>query len=132
MQFENETEFNGAVRDAFTAHGLRCVHVREAHVPGPLDLVVWKGRVMVAWIELKMDKEEVRPSQKEFIRQDPQRCLILRWSTKEQMVLIEWPSSPRQVPYRLTWDEFAADWSRNVAEWATGHNEQLAKACDDL
>ena len=132
VQFKDETEFNGAVRDVFTAHGLRCVHVREAHTPGPLDLVVWRGRVMVAWIELKIDNEEVRPSQKEFIRADPARCIILRWRTKEQAVFIEWPDLPKAPPYRLTWNEFRGDWSRHLAEWATECDEQAAKACNDL
>lgn len=64
----NETEFNARMRSALRAHGLQVVHVREADQPGALDLAVWEGTRMLGWIELKVDREAVRPSQIDFAR----------------------------------------------------------------
>ena len=66
--FKDETEFNKWLRTRIRRRGYGCVHVREADTPGPLDLVVWWGTTMVAWIELKLDDRLVEASQIEFMR----------------------------------------------------------------
>lgn len=125
MRFENETKFNEAVRNLLTARGLQCVHVREAHKPGPLDLVVWWGRILVAWIELKVDDEEVRPSQKEFIRDNPKSSLVLRWSNEREVLYVSEGHPEGKAHYGLTWDQFVNFWSVNIAEWAMLRQEQI-------
>jgi hypothetical protein len=120
MHFKDETAFNAAVRGILRSRGLKCCHVRETDTPGPLDLVVWLGRVLVCWIELKLDDEEVRPSQVEFLRQNDTCSMVLRWKNEEQ--IMEWHPvgvDLRWPPYKMTWQEFV-QWTICWAEWATG------------
>jgi hypothetical protein len=70
----NETEFNAGMRRAIRAHGLRVMHIRETDTPGVLDLMVYQGSpvgitLIIAWVELKLQGEELRPSQVNFIRE---------------------------------------------------------------
>lgn len=124
MHFDSEAEFNTAVRGVLRGRGLQCIHVREADVPGPLDLVVWLGRALVCWIELKIDDQEVRPSQKEFIRDNGNNCIVMRWLNDRQIIQV-WFASMRLTdpPYRMTWQEFANEWSPKLFVWATARKD---------
>lgn len=76
-----ESEFNADIRRLLRAHGYRVTHIREADTPGVLDLLIWKGTRIVAWMELKVDMEPLRASQTEFIREERNnggRAIILR------------------------------------------------------
>jgi uncharacterized protein YkuJ len=74
--FTDETAFNKWLRSRIRGRGYQCLHVREADMPGPLDLVVWSSNTfvegvrqdLVSWIELKLDDREVETSQLEFLR----------------------------------------------------------------
>jgi hypothetical protein len=63
-----ETDFNRWLRGVLAAQGLEAIHIKEAHFPGVADLLIFKGQQIVAWAELKVNDEEVRPSQREFLR----------------------------------------------------------------
>lgn len=62
----NETKFNAELRAVLRVQGLQALHIREADQPGVSDLVVWRGRALVAWLELKIDDHEVEPQQEQF------------------------------------------------------------------
>lgn len=51
------------------SQGLGCLHIREADLPGPTDLLVWEDRTILGWIELKIEGGQLRASQIEFIRE---------------------------------------------------------------
>lgn len=120
----SETEFNSAMREALSSQGYRALHIREAHITGVADLIVYqtsKGvQVIRAWLELKVKTSkssgEPRPAQIEFMRdywrlgrnsffvtlnlQDPQPAIEIKqghdWCIIDQS-LIFLTSDPKQV-----------------------------------
>ena len=58
---------NKWLRSKIKGLGYQCLHVKEADIPGPLDLLAWLPG-SVHWIELKLDDRAVEPSQIEFMR----------------------------------------------------------------
>lgn len=118
----SETEFNSAMREALSSQGYRALHIREAHITGVADLIVYKTikgvQVIRAWLELKVKTSnksgEPRPAQIEFMRdhwrlgrnsffvtldlQDPQPVIEIRqgddWQGKPIIFLT---SDPVQV-----------------------------------
>ena len=103
MHFKNETEFNAAVRGVFRTWEWGCVHVREADTPGVLDLVAWKPN-RVWWIELKVDDEEIRSSQLEFIRDHPRVSSVFRWRSTTEILEITQQGRLKMV----TWPAFSS------------------------
>jgi hypothetical protein len=85
--FKDETTFNKWLRSRIRGRGFQCLHIREADVPGPLDLLAWKPGHMV-WIELKLDDREVEPSQIEFLRTQRRKgvraCVVRYWNDTER------------------------------------------------
>lgn len=64
-----ESDFNSALRRVLRLQGLRVIHIVEADETGVSDLEVWLGNTILAWMELKVDNEKLRPSQVEFLRE---------------------------------------------------------------
>lgn len=125
MHFPSETALNAAMRGVFRTAGLRCAHVKEADQPGPLDLIVWKGRALVCWIEVKLDDEPVRPSQTEFFRENDDCTILMRWWNNHQRFEVHFVGTyPEQKvpPYLMTWPEFA-QWAVKLNEWANKRRE---------
>jgi hypothetical protein len=91
--FKDETALNKHLRSRIKGLGFQCVHVKETDTPGPLDLLAWKGTFYV-WIELKLDDERVRESQREFIRtqyKEGVRAFVVRyWNDTENYVVSRW------------------------------------------
>jgi hypothetical protein len=50
-----ETEFNADFRAVLRTQGLGNLHIREADQPGVSDLVIWQDRIILAWVELKVE-----------------------------------------------------------------------------
>lgn len=117
MLFKNEAEFNARMRAMFRHCGLQCLHIREADVPGPSDLVVWHGQQLVAWIELKIDNEEVRPSQKEFLRdRQLEGCLALVFRFRNGPDHIEAHLANQDKPF-ATVEVGDPDWFDRLLRW---------------
>ena len=104
MLFKDEAVFNAAVRGVFRCNGFKAVHVRETDAPGPLDLVVWKDTELVGWFELKIDDEQVRPSQIEFMRNNKLCSMVMRWLNDLEKIQFEWPGQARVK--RMSWTDF--------------------------
>lgn len=81
--FNDETVFNKWMRSRIRGRGYQCIHIREADIPGPLDLLVWDAEYP-AWIELKLNDREVEPSQLEFLRaqyrEGVRACVVRFWN----------------------------------------------------
>lgn len=85
----NETDFNRQLRAAIDKGGVRCLHVREADIPGVTDLVVWEGVELLGWLELKIDDHPLETSQKEFMRErrkETDRVYVARFRSATQAV----------------------------------------------
>ena len=65
----SETKFNAELRAVLRAQGLRALHIREADQPGASDLVVWQGREILAWAELKVFPNTAEPHQTQFLEE---------------------------------------------------------------
>lgn len=73
---KTETEFNSDMRSALATQGYRALHIREAHITGVADLLVYKWlkgvQSICAWLELKVKTSKgsgaPRPAQVEFMR----------------------------------------------------------------
>lgn len=63
-----ETKFNSELRSVLRAQGLGVLHIREADQPGPTDLLIWEGRRVLAWAELKVGDNDTDPQQDQFIK----------------------------------------------------------------
>lgn len=105
----SETEFNLLMRGALLDQGHHNLHIREANVPGVSDLIIYTAADF--WVELKVDDEEVRPSQREFSRTlwDRHRnSFFLRLNRKTREITIY---DGRENPLTtVTSDVSATDW----------------------
>lgn len=63
-----EDQHNRELRRVLRAQKFRVLHVREADEVGVLDLIVWRNRQLLGWVELKVDDGQLRTAQREFIR----------------------------------------------------------------
>ena len=120
----DETEFNGRMRVIFRSQGLNVLHIREADVPGPADLIVWRGRELLAWVELKVDEEEVRISQIEFLRDrraEADNAYVFRYMNRSQLIRVY---RPQVVEASSAWKPLAVvpmtiDWPKHLEAWNT-------------
>lgn len=86
-----EAQFNKDLRTILRRHGMVAIWVREADVVGVADLLVFKGQQIKAWLELKVDDEEVRPSQREFLRArdaEAGNAFVLRYISHTGNILV--------------------------------------------
>lgn len=118
VQFRNETEFNSWMREVLRSAGLGCLHIREADIPGPSDLIIWKGPRIIAWIELKIDDEPVRPSQKEFLRERRKEgSLALVFRFKSEAEEIEVCMAEQTAPFATVDVRDPANWADRLTRW---------------
>lgn len=92
-----EIDFNSSMRSTLRLHGLNALHIREAEVPGPSDLIVWKGDKIIVWAELKVDDEPLRPSQVEFMRardNESGNAVVIRMMGNTGIITVERPLKP--------------------------------------
>lgn len=120
-EFVSETQFNAALRDVLRGQGLKVLHLRECDQDGPSDLIVWRGIMVLAWAELKMNNEPLRPSQKEFLREvgPAGNAYVIRCFGSVQVLVLRnddplW-SSLKNVQWVPDFRTF--DWSQGFREW---------------
>lgn len=117
--FRNETHFNAYLRGVLRGQGLQCLHIRETDADGVADLLVWAGTVMLAWAELKVADEPLRPAQKGFLRdtqdreggayviklltRDSPRCIILRGAKTWDGDLYRLADVPEPMAFNWRW-----------------------------
>ncbi len=112
----SETEFNKTLRGVLSMHGLVAIHIKEAHFPGVADLLVFKGRQIKAWLELKIDDEEVRPSQREFLRlrdKEAGNAYTLRYMSRTGNILVF--RADAESPMATV--KLDAPWEYNLDKW---------------
>jgi len=110
----SETAFNADLREVLRAQGLGVVHVREADNPGVFDLHVSRSYRRrkdgplhphrYLWVELKIEHEELRPSQKTWARERValgELLLVARLRTGEAIQIMDYLSQ-REVLYLPT------------------------------
>lgn len=88
---QEETKFNSDFRAVLRAQGLGNLHIREADEPGASDLVVWQGRTILAWAELKVNDREVESQQYQFLMQretEGGNAYVIRYSTTSGLVRV--------------------------------------------
>lgn len=122
-----EGDFNLSIRTIMRAQGLKAIHIREADDPGASDLIVAKGPRILAWAELKMDNEPLRPSQVEFLRAmdtNAGNAFVLRMHGNTGIVSVErplktdgWSTDNKKliVIHRTQGLDF--DWATGFARW---------------
>jgi hypothetical protein len=89
-----EKDFNATMRICLRGRGLEAIHIVEADLPGPADLIVYHGATIIAWLELKIDDEALRPSQVEFLRRHDKlsgNAFVVRMAGGTGIVSIERP-----------------------------------------
>lgn len=111
-----ETEFNAAFRAVLRTQGLGGLHIREADQPGVSDLVVWQGRSLQAWAELKVDDRAVEPQQMQFLQEretESGSAYVIRFNNNTGLTYVARPLSTGLVMvdvfpnFRLVkWKEF--------------------------
>lgn len=113
-EFREETEFNAALREVLKSHGLKAVHIRETDTPGVVDLLVWDKSWIIAWMELKMGSETLRPSQVEFLR-EVENGLVVRY-VREGGAIVVARIDGRIMAYIDDFRKF--DWKNRLKDWA--------------
>lgn len=108
----SETEFNARLRSLMRAQGLKAIHVREADEPGVLDLVVYQSEALYGWLELKVDNEAVRTSQKEFLR-DHRNSYVLRYMSRSGNILVY----RRNAETPMATVKIGIDWKTSLMKW---------------
>lgn len=90
----NETEFNAALRGTLRVQGLKALHIREADETGVSDLVIWQGRTLVAWAELKVDNHELEGAQHQFLldrEKESGNAYLIRFSNTSGLTRVSRP-----------------------------------------
>jgi hypothetical protein len=125
-EWDDETKFNAKLRRILKAQGFGVTHIREADEQGVFDLLVWKGRRMEAWVELKVRSEPMRESQTIWARKPELAAIplmVARAIGPEHQVVV-------QVATDGDWHELtivkAIDDYRTVW-WASVFEEQWAR-----
>lgn len=113
-EFRDETEFNAALREVLQEHGFKVIHIRETDTPGVVDLLIWDKSWIVAWMELKMGSETLRPSQIEFLR-EVENGLVVRYGRERGAVTVA-RIDGRIVAYIDDFRDF--DWGNRLRGWA--------------
>lgn len=82
-ELRNETAFNRVLRESIRRSGVQCMHIREADYPGVLDLLVYTGPEILAWVELKIEDSDLEVGQVEFIgKHGVYGTYVFRWRKK--------------------------------------------------
>lgn len=112
----NETEFNASLRAVLRTQGLGGLHIREADIFGVSDLVIWRGRSLLAWAELKVDDRILEPQQHEFLMErdaESGSAYVIRYSNKTGVTQLARPVPQNKVVILATVPNYGlADWIR--------------------
>lgn len=115
-----ETPFNAMLRVALKRQNLKCIHIRETENPGVLDLIVYKGSWLVAWVELKVADEKVRPSQIDFMRAHPDNSMVVRLQETGDTWSIEvsrYPLEDKRILAQVGGDSTSVEIALNAIPW---------------